>query len=151
MSPYGVGRRCADWAGVGMKNSRAQAIPARVKANARRRSRLRDRRWSSVIGCIWVFVAVVAVADITLAMLPQPAPDPETTSEFATSHSGRILAETRSEQCELGTFNNDTGRISNESRHCENAVVLDSRGDPVPLTTIHRLDAIRKSFSNENR
>jgi hypothetical protein len=134
-----------------MKNSRAQAIPARVKATARQRNRSRERRWSSVIGCIWVFVAVVAVADITLAMLPQPAPDAEATDAFATSHSGRILAETRSEQCELGTFNNDTGRISDESRHCENSVVLDSRGDPVPLTTIHRLDAIRKSFSSQDR
>jgi hypothetical protein len=146
-----MGVSYAGWAGVGMKAPRAQAVPARVKANARARSRSRERRWSSVIGCIWVFVAVVAVADITLAMLPQPSPEAETTNEFATSHSGRILAETRSEQCELGTFDNDTGRISGESRHCEDAVVLDSRGVPVPLTTIHRLDAIRKSFSKEDR
>ena len=46
------------------------------------------------------------------------------------------------------TFNNDTGRLVEVSKPCEkDNVRLDDKGVPMPMGTVHRLDAISKSFS----
>lgn len=134
-----------------MKDSRAQASPVRAKTNVRRQRRSRRPRWSAVIGCIWAFAAIIGVADITAAMLPQRSPDAMAATSAPEARNGVIRQETGSEQCELGTFDNETGRINEDSRHCERTVVLDPSGVPVPLGTIRSLDSIRKSFSSENR
>ena len=44
--------------------------------------------------------------------------------------------------CRQQVFDNQTGRVTQSSRPCE-----DAPGDGVPLGTIHRLNAISKSFS----
>ena len=131
-----------------MKDSPAQAKPVRVKASALRQSRSRERRWSSVIGCILVFAAIIMVADFVGAMLYRPST--AATADADKTHVGDILQETGGQQCALAKFDNDTGRTIESSRHCENIVVLDSRGVPVPQGTVHRLDAISKSFSGQN-
>jgi hypothetical protein len=47
--------------------------------------------------------------------------------------------------CSQQVFDNQTGRMRQSQLPCE-ATVLDSNGMPVPVGTIHRLDAISKSF-----
>jgi hypothetical protein len=48
--------------------------------------------------------------------------------------------------CSQQVFDNQTGRMRQSQLPCE-AIAYDSNGAPVPVGTIHRLDAIRKSFS----
>jgi hypothetical protein len=44
-------------------------------------------------------------------------------------------------------FDNDSGRTIDNIKRCEDNVVLDAKNIPVPVGTLHRLDAISKSFS----
>lgn len=64
---------------------------------------------------------------------------------------GTVVRQTNREQCELVKFDNYTGRTIENSGHCENMVVQDARGVPIPLGTIHRLDSISRSFLGNNR
>jgi hypothetical protein len=47
--------------------------------------------------------------------------------------------------CWQQSFDNQTGRMTRSPKPCENTV-YDASGTPVPVGTIHRLDAISKSF-----
>jgi hypothetical protein len=81
-------------------------------------------------------------------------------SAFFASHSERDIAGTNKEDRRMGTisfeidpdhcqqakFDNVTGRIT-EPRPCDNRIISDSRGMPVPMGTMHRLESIRKSFA----
>jgi hypothetical protein len=49
--------------------------------------------------------------------------------------------------CAQQVFDNQTGRMMRSSQPCE-ATTYDSNGMPVPVGTIHRLDAISKGFGN---
>ncbi len=62
------------------------------------------------------------------------------------THTGTIVVQSGEIRCERAKFDNDTGRITSSSS-CENEVVLDAHGLPVPVATVHRLDTISKSFS----
>jgi hypothetical protein len=48
--------------------------------------------------------------------------------------------------CSQEIFDNQTGRMNRSQQPCE-ATAYDSHGAPVPVGTIHRLDAISKSFA----
>jgi hypothetical protein len=72
----------------------------------------------------------------SLATARQPASDASSTATIAQS-------ETRF--CKRLTFD-DTGRGFWELMPCDGESVHDARGQPVPIGTIHRLDAISKSF-----
>jgi hypothetical protein len=61
--------------------------------------------------------------------------------------TGVIVLQTGTERCEKKQFDNDTGRVLDSAAPCGGSVVLDAHGMPVPIGTIHRLDAISKSFS----
>jgi len=47
--------------------------------------------------------------------------------------------------CWQQVFDNQTGRMTRSQEPCE-TITYDSNGAPVPIGTIHRLDAISKSF-----
>lgn len=135
-----------------MKDSPAETKPVRVKSSALRQSRSRERRWSSVIGCIWVFAAIITVGDFVGAMVYRSSPDSAApAADAAAMHIGNIVQDRGAQHCALAKFDNDTGRTFEGSQHCENIVVLDSRGAPVPLGTVHRLESISKSFSSQGR
>ena len=73
--------------------------------------------------------------------------EPSANSEVA--RTGTIVMQTDENRCEFRKFDNDSGRMIVESvERCNNTVILDQHGVPVPLGTIHRLDAIGKSFGN---
>jgi hypothetical protein len=63
------------------------------------------------------------------------------------SRTGTIVLQTDRNQCESMTFDNDSGRTIENLKPCANNVVRDTRGNPVPLGTLHTLDAISKSFA----
>jgi len=61
--------------------------------------------------------------------------------------TAKITNNSDGQGCWQQTFDNQTGRMARTQQPCE-TTAHDSNGVPVPLGTIHRLDAISKSFSS---
>jgi hypothetical protein len=61
---------------------------------------------------------------------------------------GTVAVQEDGGECELMTFDNDTGRTVSLPGRCHSAVVRDSLGIPIPMGTVHRLYSIRKSFES---
>ena len=58
---------------------------------------------------------------------------------------GSIMLHSPANECRHKTFNNRTGRIADAGTPCGD-VVLDTKGVPVPMGTVHTMDSISKSF-----
>ncbi len=129
-----------------MSNNRTYAGPARV-IETKEQSRLRRRRLSFVIGAIWALAAMLSLANAV--WLYQRSAGGAQTDDADEATMGRIVRQTDDQQCALGNFDNDTGRIIENSKHCDNMVKYDAHGVPIPSGTIHRLDAIRDYFSGD--
>lgn len=97
-----------------------------------------------------VIAAIIAVAIATDPLkLLQFLARPDRSAQAASTEeqrTGRIVLQIDPNQCRQMKFDNVTGQIGTTSAPCES--VLDSRGMPVPLGTLHRLDAISKSFAH---
>ncbi len=106
--------------------------------------------WSALGITFSVVATVVSLAIISnpLRLLQFPA-QPDQPTEAASRENqrvGRIILEIDPDQCRQLKFDNVTGQISGSSTPCESA--FDSHGEPVPLGTLHRLNAISKSFAH---
>jgi len=60
--------------------------------------------------------------------------------------TAKITRDSNGTECWQTIFDNQTGRMTRSRQPCE-TTAYDGNGAPVPLGTIHRLDAISKSFS----
>ena len=60
--------------------------------------------------------------------------------------TAKITKSSDGAECWQTIFDNQTGRMTRSRQPCE-ATAYDGNGTPVPAGTIHRLDAISKSFS----
>jgi hypothetical protein len=63
--------------------------------------------------------------------------------------NGNIVLPAANNRCRQIAFNNDTGRMVETSRPCENKPALDDKGIPVPEATMRRMDSIRQTFSKQ--
>jgi hypothetical protein len=61
-------------------------------------------------------------------------------------HTATITNASDANGCFQQQFDNKTGRMTRLQEPCETAA-LDGNGVPIPVGTIHRLDAISKAFS----
>ena len=68
------------------------------------------------------------------------------TADADNSQIGTITLQTGEDECELMKFNNQTGRTVQSDARCRKDVTLDAHDMPVPMGTVHRLDAISRSF-----
>jgi hypothetical protein len=68
-------------------------------------------------------------------------------SNLQERRTGTIIRQRDENKCRRMKFDNDTGRTVEDFESCDNEAVLDAQGVPVPQGTLHRLDAISKSFS----
>jgi hypothetical protein len=136
-----------------MRNDRGPAYQVRVKPARRHGRSLRTPRLLfRALGVTTIFVALTVVASFSMARLYQAASNEQTqVGKSNDSGLGSVVMETNNQQCELLKFDNYTGRTVEDSKHCQNAVVLDAKGLPVPLGTVHRLDSISKSFLGPDR
>lgn len=138
-----------------MRRSDKPAIgqPRSVKAIHRRNRGLRAIRYMLMISfCICAVVITIAVMSGTsfFSFLKFRSGDDIRSVSSVEVPVGRIVVQTDTEQCELMTFNNDTGHTTTSAGPCRSIVDLDAHGVPIPKGTIHRLDSISKSFSHEH-
>lgn len=114
-------------------------------------SRLSTRQVWYALGITFFVIATivsVAIAANPLGLfhfLPQADQSTEGAGR-ADQRAGRIILQISPDQCRQMEFDNVTGQIGGKSAPCETAV--DSHGAPLPLGTLHRLDAISKSFAH---
>ena len=123
---------------------------------ARPRPPKRPKRWYALATVVAVCIVIVYLGASALLgpfqsqrMLEQPrrAAGPSALSlDSDESRTGKIVLQTNPDQCELMKFDNDTGRVIEGLKPCDNNVILDEHGRPLPMGTIHRLDAISRSF-----
>jgi hypothetical protein len=104
-----------------------------------------QRRRGVIIGCCGALLVAAVTAAVLMSRHSSPAPQIAMATPDGDFHIARIIRDSGGKECWQETFNNQTGRVTRSPQPCE-ATRYDSNGVPVPLGTIHRLDAIGKSF-----
>jgi hypothetical protein len=134
--------------------SRYAAHPTRSPVNnsrvRRRRSQRQQWRYAVSLSFCFVLALILCVAIVRYAASYLGSHDASGGSIFLSSANeqrlGKITVERGDEKCEQLAFDNYTGQIISGSKPCVSSVPRD-RGVPIPAGTMHRLDAISKSFS----
>jgi hypothetical protein len=136
-----------------MSNDPGSALQVRVKpAKHHSRSPRKRRVLLRSIGVIAIFALLTMVASFAMTRLYQgTAHEAVRLTKFNDTGVGSVMVETNNQHCELLKFDNHTGRTVDNTKRCQNTVVLDANGVQVPLGTVHRLDSISKSFSGADR
>lgn len=111
------------------------------------------RRNSSfgLVASLCTFALIVAgflTAHLVMSKLPFSPPAKGLSGND--DNTGIIARQIGNQECVVARFDNATGRTT-EASGCKSAIVLDAHGDPVPMGTFRRLDAISKSFSGATR
>jgi len=114
------------------------------KAGASQKRR-RLAKMSLGVFAIGASIAVVAVLAIGFSTAPTPVVENGVFHDDPNSVATIVLHSSTS-GCQQKSFNNQTGRFSDQTSPCHSDVVLDAKGMPVPTGTIHTLDSISKSF-----
>jgi len=120
-----------------------------------RQKRVTRRRRAIVIGCLCTGAAIaliIVAANMKLNWFAHTTPNTQIGSrESEPARTASVIIESDGQKCEFMIFNNDTGRTGEGSGRCADSIPLDAHGVPVPTGTIHRLDAISKSFYGAGR
>ena len=127
--------------------------PVARSAPIRKRSQgTQERRRAMIVGCLILFVVGLGFVLVMTAGLPLSTRQTnlvKAASETTYQNLGSAKVTIDSSDgsgCRQQAFDNQTGRMTRNQQPCD-TTTLDSDGVPVPLGTIHRLDAISKSFS----
>jgi hypothetical protein len=134
-----------------MSKDRIYTSEVRAVKKVRRQSQLKRKRSVVLVSCFCVLVTFIALAtsNLTLSWLSQTfSATRSQTADSETARIGAIVVQTDHNQCER-KFDNYTGRAVEDSQTCTNNITLDAHGFPIPKGTVHRLDAISKSFSGQ--
>ncbi len=123
------------------------APPARSGSAAQR---TQERRRALIISCgmllLATLTAVVVAVEHPMSVHLSNSRQTAMAMPDSDVRTAKITRDSDGEGCWQQIFDNQTGRMSRSQQACE-ATVYDSGGAPVPLGTIHRLEAISKSFS----
>jgi hypothetical protein len=120
---------------------------ARAQARSAARKPRREGLRALIIGCGMLVVtaaAVIATQSLISGHSP-PAPQIALAAPDGDLHTAKITRELGGKTCARDIFDNQTGRMTRSNQPCDETI-YDSNGAPIPLGTIHRLDAINKSF-----
>jgi hypothetical protein len=120
-----------------------------VRAPPRSVQSQREHRRALVIVCLVAAIttAVVIAAESLIWGYSLHAPQVALAAPDSELQTARITKDLGSKGCSQEAFDNKTGRMTRSPQPCD-ATTYDSNGMPVPVGTIHRLDAISKSFSS---
>jgi hypothetical protein len=130
----------------------APSAPPATPAPPRSAShRTQERRRALIISCGMLLVAALT-AGVVIAIESPMSVHSSNSPQVATAPDGdlrtaKITKDLDGKGCWQQIFDNQTGRMTKSQQACE-ATTYDSNGAPVPIGTIHRLDAISKSFSS---
>jgi hypothetical protein len=142
----------SDSPSAGRNAASAPVAPSRAARLRPATQRSQQRRRALVIG--YSIVVVLAFGVVAMKAIERPiAARPSEASSVAGPGSdsdlrtARITNDAGERGCSRQIFDNQTGRMVRSQQPCE-TTTLDNNGVPVPVGTIHRLDAISKSFSS---
>lgn len=129
--------------------SKGQVLQGRKPASALEARTERKRR-RLVLMCFGVFSVAASIAGVA-ALTAGFRATSSSTGQTATSRAdiqsvGTIDLPSGANGCQHRMFDNRTGQISESGIPCQNAVAVDANGVPIPLGTVHTLNAISKSF-----
>jgi hypothetical protein len=98
-------------------------------------------------GVFAVAVSIAAVVAISIEIGVAPSKVVENSASSAETNSvGNIVLHPGTTGCQSMTFNNQTGQVSEAPTPCRDGIVLDAKGVPIPMGTVHTLNSISKSF-----
>jgi hypothetical protein len=122
---------------------------ARPRARSATPRKGQGRRLASIIGYgLLLGTAVTAMAIAAHSLISghsSRAPEIAMAAPDRDLHTAKITRDLGGKECSQDIFDNQTGRMTRSSQPCD-ATARDSNGVPIPLGTIHRLDAISKSL-----
>ena len=121
------------------------AKPAQMRKAGTGPKRRRLAKMSLGVFAVGALIAVVAVFAIGFNRAPAPVAENGTT-RVDPNTVATIVMRSGTNGCQLRSFNNQTGQISDQTSRCQNDVILDAKGMPIPTGTIHTLNSISKSF-----
>jgi hypothetical protein len=98
------------------------------------------------LGVFAVGASIAVVAVLAIGFSTASAPVENGASHADPNGVATIVLHSSTSGCQQRSFNNQTGRISDQTSSCQNDVVLDTKGVPIPTGTIHTLNSISKSF-----
>jgi len=128
-------------------NGKADAATRKVMTASRRSQRRRERPKTLIVSIV-IVLTIVCLAALSRQLISLfPSLNPSTTSSQQTDHAGKIVVRDDLSHCKQMNLDNDSGRITDDPSPCDEQVSSDAHGIIVPKGTIHRLDAISKSFS----
>jgi hypothetical protein len=136
------------------KASNPPIVRSPVVAPAQPRSatqRKQERRRALIISCGMLLLATLTAAVVITVEHPisvrSSSPQTPMAMPDADVRTAKITRDSEDGKgCWQRIFDNQSGRMTRSQQPCE-APAYDSHGSPVPLGTIHRLEAISKSFS----
>jgi hypothetical protein len=112
--------------------------------------RKQERRRALIISCGMLLLATLTAAMVVTVQYPMSvhSNSPQTAMAMPDGdvRTAKITRDSDGKGCWQQIFDNQSGRMTRSQQPCE-ATAYDSHGTPVPLGTIHRLEAISKSFS----
>jgi hypothetical protein len=117
-----------------------------VRAQPRSVQSQREHRRALVIVCLVAAVTTAVVIAAESLISGSHAPQIALATPDSELQTARITKDLGSKGCSQEAFDNKTGRMTRSPQPCD-ATTYDGNGMPVPVGTIHRLDAISKSFS----
>lgn len=131
---------------------RAHLVSAKAPPDPMRtpvRSRMAQERRRALILAAMAAAAVVLAGVLASAEL---GPSAQTRGATAATRVGdfrsaTVITEGPAGGCRERVFDNQTGRMADATSPCGGATVLDENGVPVPVGTLHRMDAISRSFN----
>jgi hypothetical protein len=129
-----------------LKLSQAAYAPSRSTTSSKQK-----RRRALIIGCSIAMLAALSVVCMIAIGLPTSTqstklPQAVRMAAGADAHAAKITNDLNDSGCFQQEFDNKTGRIIRLQEPCE-TVARDNNGVPIPVGTIHRLDAVSKAFS----
>jgi hypothetical protein len=130
----------------------APAAATKKASRASQSTALERRRIVIVFAALFVVLGAAILVALTTtlpsAILQRSPLGPRDTFGIE-QRDGAIVLPAANNRCRQIAFNNDTGRMVETSRPCENKPALDDKGIPVPEATIRRMDSIRQGFSKQ--
>jgi hypothetical protein len=133
-----------------MSSAQNHARPGHnLKAGYRRKKSALSRRdiFVSSLFAIAMVAALAVAAEFGVPWISQSISSAAiNTADADDSQIGTVTLQTGEDECELMKFNNETGRTIQSETRCHKDVTVDAHDVPIPTGTVHRLDAISRSF-----